>query len=52
MNIRRPFRHGFEAMGLRTRVMVADPDDVAISVYESVGFRRGASTWQLERPPR
>ena len=45
-------RHGFEAMGLRTLAMVADPDDVAIDVYESVGFRRGASTWQLERPPR
>jgi len=45
-------RHGFEAMGLRTLVMVADPDDVAIGVYESVGFRRGVSTWQFERPPR
>jgi RimJ/RimL family protein N-acetyltransferase len=45
-------RHGFEAMGLRTLVMVADPDDVAIAIYESVGFRRGASTWQLERAPR
>ena len=45
-------RHGFEAMGLRTLVMVADPDDVAIGVYESLGFERGVSTWQLERPPR
>ena len=45
-------RHGFEAMGLRTLVMVADPADVAIGVYESVGFRRGASSWQLERPAR
>ena len=45
-------RHGFEAMGLRTLVMVADPADVAIGVYESVGFRRGVSTWQFERPPR
>ena len=45
-------RHGFEAMGLRTLAMVADPADVAIGVYESVGFRRGASTWQFERPPR
>lgn len=45
-------RHGFEAMGLRTLAMVADPDDVAIGVYESVGFRRGVSTWQFERPPR
>ena len=45
-------RHGFEAMDLRTLVLVADPDDVAIGVYESVGFRRGVSTWQFERPPR
>ncbi len=45
-------RHGFEAMGLRTLVMVADPADVAIGVYESLGFRRGVSTWQFERPPR
>jgi RimJ/RimL family protein N-acetyltransferase len=45
-------RHGFEAMGLDTLVMVADPDDVAIGVYESLGYRRGTSTWQFERPPR
>jgi len=44
-------RHGFEAMGLETLVMVADPDDVAIGVYESLGYRRGTSTWQFERPP-
>ena len=45
-------RHGFEAMDLRALVMVADPDDVAIGVYESLGFRRGTSAWQLERAPR
>ena len=45
-------RHGFEAMGLRTLAMVADPADVAIGVYESLGYRRGTSTWQFERPPR
>lgn len=44
-------RHGFEAMGLRTLVMVADPDDVAIGVYESLGYQRGTSTWQFERAP-
>ena len=44
-------RHGFEAMGLRTLVMVADPADVAIGVYESLGYRRGVSTWQFERAP-
>ena len=45
-------RHGFEAMDLRTLVIVADPSDVAIDVYESLGFRRGVSTWQIERAPR
>ena len=44
-------RHGFEVMGLQTLVIVADPDDVAIGLYESVGFARGASTWLLERRP-
>jgi RimJ/RimL family protein N-acetyltransferase len=44
-------RHGFEAMGLDTLVIVADPGDVAIGLYESVGFERGASSWQLERVP-
>ncbi len=43
-------KHGFEAMDLRTLALVADPHDVAIGVYESVGFRRGATTWQFERP--
>jgi RimJ/RimL family protein N-acetyltransferase len=45
-------RHGFETMGLRTLVMLADPEDVAIGIYESLGFQRGVSTWQFERPPR
>jgi RimJ/RimL family protein N-acetyltransferase len=44
--------HGFERMGLRTLAMVADPHDVAIGVYESLGFQRGVSTWQFERRPR
>ena len=43
-------RHGFEAMGLQTQVIVADPDDVAIGLYESLGFERGANTWHLEKP--
>jgi RimJ/RimL family protein N-acetyltransferase len=42
-------RHGFEAMGLRRLVIVADPDDVAIGLYQSLGFQRGATTWHLER---
>lgn len=45
-------RHGFEAMGLHTLAMLADPADAAIGIYESLGFRRGASTWQVERAPR
>ncbi len=49
--VRAVCRHGFERMGLRTLAMVADPDDVAIGVYESLGFRRGTSTWQFERRP-
>ena len=44
-------RHGFDAMGLHTLVIVADPDDVAIGLYESVGFERGTSTWHIERKP-
>ncbi|MEP7102156.1 MAG: GNAT family protein [Burkholderiales bacterium] len=43
--------HGFEKMGLETLVIVADPDDVAIGLYESLGFVRGASTQHLEKPP-
>ena len=45
-------RHGFEAMDLRTPALVADPADVAIGLYEALGFRRGVSAWQLERAPR
>lgn len=44
-------RYGFETMGLASLVIVADPDDVAIRLYESLGFERGASTWLIERPP-
>jgi RimJ/RimL family protein N-acetyltransferase len=45
-------RHGLDAMDLQTLALVADPADVAIGIYESLGFRRGVSTWQLERAPR
>jgi len=44
-------RAGFETMDLDTLVIVADPDDVAIALYESMGFERGVRSWQLERPP-
>ncbi len=42
-------RHGFGALGLDTLVIVADPADVAIGLYESLGFERGVTTWHLER---
>ncbi len=44
-------RHGFDAMGLASLVIVADPADVAIVAYESLGFRRCETLWQLERRP-
>jgi len=44
-------RHGFEVLGLRNLVIVADPDDVAIGLYESLGFERGETKWHLERRP-
>lgn len=44
-------RHGFSAVGLHTLVIVADPKDVAIGLYESLGFERGETTWHLERRP-
>ncbi len=42
-------RHGFEQMALETLVIVADPLDVAIGLYETLGFERGTSTWHLEK---
>lgn len=44
-------RHGFDALGLESLVIVADPDDVAIGLYESLGFERSHSMWHLERRP-
>lgn len=43
--------HGFTQRGLETLVIVADPDDVAIGLYESLGFQRGPGIWQIERKP-
>ena len=42
-------RHGFERMELETLVIVADPENVAIGLYEALGFVRAASTWQIEK---
>ena len=44
-------RHGFEAMRLSSLVIVADPDDVAIGLYEALGFARDHRLWYLERRP-
>jgi ribosomal protein S18 acetylase RimI-like enzyme len=44
-------RYGFDELGARTLVMVADPDYLAIRVYRSVGFSGTESQLQAERPP-
>jgi GNAT superfamily N-acetyltransferase len=40
---------GFDQWGLRSLLMCADPSDVAIGIYESLGYRRVASEWRLQR---
>jgi ribosomal protein S18 acetylase RimI-like enzyme len=40
---------GFMQWGLRTIVMVADPDDVAIGIYRSLGYTTALQTVGLER---
>jgi ribosomal protein S18 acetylase RimI-like enzyme len=44
-------RYGFDELGARTLVMVADPDYLAIRIYRSVGFAETESMLQAERPP-
>ena len=41
-------RHGFEAWQLARVVMCADPEDVAIGIYEDLGFRRIDREWALQ----
>jgi ribosomal protein S18 acetylase RimI-like enzyme len=41
-------RHGFEAWGLARTLMCADPHDVAIGIYEGLGFRRIDGEWGLQ----
>ena len=41
-------RHGFEQWGLARTLMCADPEDVAIAIYESLGFVRIAREWGLQ----
>jgi ribosomal protein S18 acetylase RimI-like enzyme len=46
-------RHAFERLGLQRLVMCADPHDVAIGIYRSVGFVQCENHWCLQRrPPR
>jgi RimJ/RimL family protein N-acetyltransferase len=44
-------KDAFERLKLHTLVIVADPLDVAIGLYESLGFERGALSWHIERRP-
>ncbi len=44
-------RWGFEQWGLAELLMCADPDDVAIGIYESLGFQRFDREWGLQRNP-
>jgi RimJ/RimL family protein N-acetyltransferase len=40
---------GFRHWALSELLMCADPHDVAIGIYESLGYRRMASEWRLQR---
>lgn len=44
-------RHAFDKLGLARLVMCADPHDVAIGIYRSVGFKQIESHWCVQRRP-
>jgi ribosomal protein S18 acetylase RimI-like enzyme len=44
-------RYGFETLGARMLVIVADSDSFAIDLYRSVGFATVEAQLQVERPP-
>ncbi len=50
--VHRVAAYGFEEIGARTLVMVADPDYLAIRVYRSVGFADTERQTLLEQRPR
>lgn len=50
--VHRVAAHGFDEVGARTLVMVADPDYVAVRVYRSVGFRDTEVQTQLDQRSR
>lgn len=43
--------HAFERLGLQRLVMCADPHDVAIGIYRSLGFSQVERHWCLQRRP-
>jgi ribosomal protein S18 acetylase RimI-like enzyme len=49
--VHRSSRYGFEDLGARTLVMVADPDYLAIRIYRSVGFAETERQVQVTRKP-
>jgi ribosomal protein S18 acetylase RimI-like enzyme len=49
--VHRVSRYGFDELGARTLVMVADPDYLAIRIYRSVGFVDSERQLQAERKP-
>jgi predicted GNAT family acetyltransferase len=49
--VHRVSRYGFEELGARRLVMVADPDYLAIRIYRSVGFGDSERQLQVERKP-
>lgn len=49
--VHRVSRYGFEELGARTLVMVADPDYLAIRIYRSVGFTDTERQLQVSRKP-
>ncbi len=50
--VHRVATYGFDEMGARTLVMVADPDYLAIRIYRSVGFADTETQTQLEQRDR
>jgi ribosomal protein S18 acetylase RimI-like enzyme len=42
-------KHAFERLGLQRLVMCADPHDVAIGIYRSLGFEQCENHWCLQR---
>ena len=42
-------RHGFERWGVAEQIMVADPDDVAIGIYRTLGFNAFEREWLWQR---